>query len=79
MCEFEESRKQIEEDGDREIQDMRVRYERWLKEERDGNLRMKGENGILKKKVQGYDTSRHHFLSGSFRERLAGEFTRYST
>ncbi|XP_046907075.1 cilia- and flagella-associated protein 57-like [Hypomesus transpacificus] len=50
VCEFEESRKQIEEDGDREIQDMRVRYERWLKDERDGNLRMKGENGILKKK-----------------------------
>uniref|UniRef100_A0A8C8F0J8 EML-like second beta-propeller domain-containing protein n=1 Tax=Oncorhynchus tshawytscha TaxID=74940 RepID=A0A8C8F0J8_ONCTS len=48
--EFEESRKQMEEDGDREIQDIRVRYERWLRDERETNMRMKRDTGIMKKK-----------------------------
>ncbi|XP_071011263.1 cilia- and flagella-associated protein 57-like [Oncorhynchus clarkii lewisi] len=48
--EFEESRKQMEEDGDREIQDIRIRYERWLKDERETNMRMKGDTSIMKKK-----------------------------
>ncbi|CAB1323901.1 unnamed protein product [Coregonus sp. 'balchen'] len=48
--EFEESRKQMEEDGDREIQDIRIRYERWLKDERETNMRLKGDTGIMKKK-----------------------------
>uniref|UniRef100_A0A8K9XIH5 Cilia and flagella associated protein 57 n=1 Tax=Oncorhynchus mykiss TaxID=8022 RepID=A0A8K9XIH5_ONCMY len=47
--EFEESRKQMEEDGDREIQDIRIRYERWLKDERETNMRMKGDTSIMKK------------------------------
>uniref|UniRef100_A0A4W5P762 Cilia and flagella associated protein 57 n=1 Tax=Hucho hucho TaxID=62062 RepID=A0A4W5P762_9TELE len=48
--EFEESRKQMEEDGDREIQDIRIRYERWLRDERETNMRMKRDTGIMKKK-----------------------------
>ncbi|KAM6962429.1 cilia- and flagella-associated protein 57-like [Aplochiton taeniatus] len=50
MREFEESRKQIEEDGDREIQDIRMRFERWLRDEKETNMRMKGDTGIMKKK-----------------------------
>ncbi|KAM9530529.1 cilia- and flagella-associated protein 57-like [Salvelinus alpinus] len=48
--EFEESRKQMEEDGDREIQDIRIRYEKWLRDERETNMRMKRDTGIMKKK-----------------------------
>ena len=42
----------MEEDGDREIQDIRVRYERWLRDERETNMRMKRDTGIMKKKVE---------------------------
>lgn len=48
--EFEETKKQIEEDADREIQDVKIKYERRLREERETALRLKGENGIMRKK-----------------------------
>ena len=51
--EFEESKKQMEEDSDCEIQDMRLRHGRLLTAERETNLKMKGETGTMKKKVQG--------------------------
>ncbi|MBN3302205.1 CFA57 protein, partial [Amia calva] len=48
--EFEESKKQMEEDGDREIQDIRIKYEKRLRNEKEANLRLKGETGIMRKK-----------------------------
>ncbi|XP_042564894.1 cilia- and flagella-associated protein 57 [Clupea harengus] len=48
--EFEESKKQMEEDSDCEIQDMRLRHGRLLTAERETNLKMKGETGTMKKK-----------------------------
>ncbi|KAM4721643.1 cilia- and flagella-associated protein 57 [Rhinophrynus dorsalis] len=48
--EFEETKKQIEEDVDLEIQDVKIRYERRLREERETSLRLKGESGIMRKK-----------------------------
>ncbi|KAM5149014.1 cilia- and flagella-associated protein 57 [Mantella aurantiaca] len=48
--EYEETKKQIEEDGDQEIQDVKIKYERRLREERETALRLKGENGIMRKK-----------------------------
>ncbi|CAB1332248.1 unnamed protein product, partial [Coregonus sp. 'balchen'] len=55
--EFEESRKQMEEDGDREIQDIRIRYERWLRDEREANMLMKRDTGIMKKKFSSLQTN----------------------
>jgi len=48
--EYEETKKQIEEDADREILDIKNKYERKLKEEKESNLRLKGETGIMRKK-----------------------------
>jgi septal ring factor EnvC (AmiA/AmiB activator) len=48
--EFEETAKEIEEDADTEIVEMKLKYEKKLKEEREASLRLKGENGIMKKK-----------------------------
>ncbi|XP_043347269.1 cilia- and flagella-associated protein 57 isoform X2 [Dermochelys coriacea] len=50
LQEFEETKKQIEEDEDREIQEIKIKYERRLWEERESNLRLKGETGIMRKK-----------------------------
>ncbi|XP_069083885.1 cilia- and flagella-associated protein 57 [Pleurodeles waltl] len=50
LREYEETKKQIEEDGDREIQDMKIKYERRLRDEKETNLRLKGETGIMRKK-----------------------------
>ncbi|XP_008164902.1 cilia- and flagella-associated protein 57 isoform X2 [Chrysemys picta bellii] len=50
LREFEETKKQIEEDEDREIQEIKIKYERRLREERESNLRLKGETGIMRKK-----------------------------
>ena len=49
--EADEMRRQIEEDGDREILDLRNRYERKLREEKETNIRLRGDYGIMKKKV----------------------------
>ncbi|XP_006813560.1 cilia- and flagella-associated protein 57-like [Saccoglossus kowalevskii] len=48
--EYEETKKQIEEDADREILDIKNKFERRLRDEKEANLRLKGETGIMKKK-----------------------------
>nr|XP_012631296.1 cilia- and flagella-associated protein 57 isoform X1 [Microcebus murinus] len=50
LREFEETKKQIEEDEDREIQDIKTKYEKRLRDEKESNLRLKGETGIMRKK-----------------------------
>lgn len=50
--EHEETKRQIEEDADREILDIKNKYERRLREEKEQNLRLKGETGIMRKKVK---------------------------
>lgn len=42
--------KQNEEDIDTEIQQLVIRYEKKVKAEREEGARLKGENGIMKKK-----------------------------
>jgi chromosome segregation ATPase len=48
--EFEEIRRQMEEDIDTEIQNAMTRYEKKLRASREEGLRLKGENGIMRKK-----------------------------
>eukprot|EP00240_Pyramimonas_obovata_P000064 CAMPEP_0118921440 /NCGR_PEP_ID=MMETSP1169-20130426/720_1 /TAXON_ID=36882 /ORGANISM="Pyramimonas obovata, Strain CCMP722" /LENGTH=1196 /DNA_ID=CAMNT_0006862159 /DNA_START=210 /DNA_END=3800 /DNA_ORIENTATION=+ len=48
--EFEETKRQLEEDADREIDALKKQYEAKLTQEREVGLRLKGENGIMKKK-----------------------------
>jgi len=48
--EFEETYKQIEEDCDQEILDLKWKYETILKRERDANFRLKAESGLIRKK-----------------------------
>lgn len=48
--EYDETKRQIEEDGDREILDMKNKYERRLREEKEANTKLKGETGIMRKK-----------------------------
>ncbi|KAI8607724.1 WD40-repeat-containing domain protein [Chytriomyces sp. MP71] len=48
--EFEETTHETEEDADSEILELKHRYERKLKEEREIGMRLKGENGIMRKK-----------------------------
>ncbi|NXX92164.1 CFA57 protein, partial [Centropus bengalensis] len=47
----EEIKKQIEEDGDQEIQEMQSKYEKQLAEEKEENVQLKGEMGILNKRL----------------------------
>ncbi|XP_028666683.1 cilia- and flagella-associated protein 57 [Erpetoichthys calabaricus] len=49
--EFEETIKQVEEDGDREMLDIKTKFESQVKEEKKANLLLKGETGIMKKKL----------------------------
>lgn len=48
--EFHETRSQLEEDTDKEIEHLKEKYDSKLHLERDATLRLKGENGIMKKK-----------------------------
>ena len=48
--ESDETKKQMEEDADLEIEDLKEKYETKLAAEREAALRLKGENGIMKKK-----------------------------
>ena len=48
--ESDETKKQMEEDADLEIEDLKEKYELRLAAERESGLRLKGENGIMKKK-----------------------------
>ena len=49
--EHESIKASIEEDADREIIEIRTAYEVQLKEEKDSNVRLKGETGLMKKKL----------------------------
>ena len=43
---------QMEEDTDEEILSLKNRYERQLRQQTDENLKLRGDTGILRKKVQ---------------------------
>ncbi|TMW63634.1 hypothetical protein Poli38472_002575 [Pythium oligandrum] len=43
-------KKQLEEDAELEVEELKMKYEVKLQEEREATLRLKGENGIMKKK-----------------------------
>ena len=45
--EYEETKRQIEEDADREILDIKNKYERRLRDEKEANMKLKGETGTL--------------------------------
>ena len=47
---YQETSKQLEEDIDTEIEELKSKYETKLNNEREATLRFKGENGIMKKK-----------------------------
>lgn len=47
----EEIKKQIEEDEDQEILEMKIKYERQLMEAKESNLQLKGEIGVMNKRV----------------------------
>ncbi|NXE75828.1 CFA57 protein, partial [Cochlearius cochlearius] len=47
----EETTKQIEEDEDREILEIKIKYERQLLEEKESNLQLKGETGVMNKRL----------------------------
>lgn len=49
--EGEELQRQMEEDTDQEILALKNRYERQLREQHDENLKLRGDTGILRKKV----------------------------
>ena len=49
--EYDETKKQIEEDGDREILDIKNKYEKRLRDEQEKNLKLKNDSGIMRKKV----------------------------
>jgi len=48
--EYQETKRQMEEDLDIEIEELKQRYDSILEEEREATLRLKGENGVMKKK-----------------------------
>lgn len=49
--ESEELQNQMEEDTDEEILSLKNRYERQLRQQMDENLKLRGDTGILRKKV----------------------------
>lgn len=49
--EHELIKQQIEDDADREIYEIKTAHEKELKEEQDNNVRLRGETGIIKKKL----------------------------
>ena len=57
----EEMLKQTEEDADKEILELKTKYEKILRFERETNVRLRGEAGIVKKKLQAVlkDTDEH--------------------
>ena len=52
--------KQTEEDADKEILELKTKYEKLLRSEREANVRMRGEGGIVKKKLQTLVTRFNH-------------------
>ncbi|XP_064003867.1 cilia- and flagella-associated protein 57 isoform X2 [Pogoniulus pusillus] len=51
LQEHEEITKQMEEDGDQEILEIKVKYQRWLMEEKESNHQLKGEIGVMNKRL----------------------------
>ncbi|XP_046708698.1 cilia- and flagella-associated protein 57 isoform X1 [Silurus meridionalis] len=56
LREFEEINKQMEEDGDMELHDIRIKYERKLWDEKETNLKLSGETRVMKKKFTSLQT-----------------------
>ena len=54
--EYLETRRQIELDADQELLSIKNMYERRLKSEQENSMRMKGDNGILRKKFKSQKT-----------------------
>ena len=52
LREYEETKKQMEEDADREILDIKNKYERKLNEQKEANLKLKSETSVMKRKVR---------------------------
>ena len=65
-----ERENQLEEDADLEIDELKEKYELKLKEQRDVSLRLKGENGIMKKKFTAMTKS-----IAEQKDEIAGLFT----
>ena len=59
--EYDETKRQIEEDADREILDIKNKYERRLRDEIETNMRLKGESGIMRKKVGTFPIFHYHW------------------
>jgi hypothetical protein len=49
--EYDATKQQIEDDADHETVELKTSYEKLLHEEREINLRLRGEAGVMKKKV----------------------------
>lgn len=47
----EKMEKQIYEEGDKEILDLKDKYEKQLLEEKESNIQLKGELGVMNKRV----------------------------
>lgn len=47
---FHETKSQLEEDTDKEIEELRAKHDHKLAVEREATLRLQGENGIMRKK-----------------------------
>lgn len=50
FVEIEETTRETEEDADAEISGLKHKYERRLKDEKEIGLRLKGENGVMRKR-----------------------------
>lgn len=50
LKEYEETTKETERDADQEVVEIKHKFEKKLREEKEAVLRLKGENGIMKKK-----------------------------
>lgn len=49
--EFKEIIKQVEEDEERKLHDIQIKYEKKLHSEKEANTNLKGETGIMTQKV----------------------------
>lgn len=51
ICEFEEMIKQVEEDKERSIHAIQIKYEKKLHSEKETNTHLKGKTGVMTQKV----------------------------
>lgn len=56
ILDFEETTKETEQDADTEILELKHRYEKKLKDEKEVVMSLKGENGMLRKKFNTLQT-----------------------